>query len=35
MTEMLELTDKKLKLTMINMLRNLVEKADTMQGQNE
>lgn len=35
MTQMLELPDKKLKLVMINTLRNLAEKADTIKGQNE
>lgn len=30
MTQILELPDKKLKLAMINILRNLAEKAETL-----
>ena len=33
MTQMLEFSDRKLKLIIINMLRDLIGKVDNMQGQ--
>lgn len=33
MTQMLELSDKEYKITMINMLRAVMKKMDTMQQQ--